>query len=462
MWLEANNLHARVVRATREDRRWLHGYLSFEDTSAHYRKGGGGGRTSLYNLIADSFPAGLISLVIRGAKAEGFQVQIIDKRTCPAPRDPNADLAWLRDYQKEAVEVSARRTRGILWHVTGAGKGEVALGLVRAMPCRWLFIVHRSGLMYDIADRYEKRNSLEAAGRIGDGKWELADPSGASGASLTCATFQTLSKAYGTPRFAQLADSAQGLIVDECHCLPSASFWRVAMQMRNAYYRIGLSGTPLARGDQRSLYAVAALGSVIHRIKPDVLIAAGVLAKPRIKLIPCFQTSDRPTWQGVYGECIVRSKRRNRIVIEAAKRAKTPMLVFVKEIKHGKLLRTMLEDADIQTDFVWGSDSQQSRERSVERLERGDIEAIVCSVVFQEGIDIPSLESVVVASGGQSVIATLQRIGRGMRTDQGRKATFEVWDFDDRGQKWLEKHSRARSRAYRSENYEVVVESVTA
>jgi superfamily II DNA or RNA helicase len=77
-------------------------------------------------------------------------------------------------------------------------------------------------------------------------------------------------------------------------------------------------------------------------------------------------------------------------------------------------------------------------------------------VIFQEGIDIPALRSVIIGTGGKSTIASLQRIGRGMRMAEG-KHEFEVWDVLDQGQKWLKAHALGRFQAYGREGHEVVV-----
>jgi superfamily II DNA or RNA helicase len=264
----------------------------------------------------------------------------------------------------------------------------------------------------------------------------------------------------------QLFASCRGLIVDEAHVLPAESFWRVAMSTTHCYYRVGLSGTPLARGDRRSVLAVGALGPVIYRVRPEVLIDAGVLARPTIHLVEVREHSLAPNWQRAYAENIVGSPTRNGLVVEAAKRAPKPCLVFVKEIKHGKLLLKQLERAGVPCAFVWGSHGTDARNRSVRDLLSGRIEVLICSVIFQEGTDIPDLRSVVIASGGKSVIAALQRIGRGMRVAAG-KTTFDVYDIADlgcgctrtkglgtrphAGCRWLERHTRERVKAYAAE-----------
>jgi superfamily II DNA or RNA helicase len=467
VWIEKGTLSARVTRATDEERRWLTDFLTFKDANARFS---GAGVTRLYNVFNHTFPAGLYPNVESAARAEGFTVEAGDKRSPPVAVDREADLAWLRPYQREAVDRVVGKTRGILWLPTGAGKTEIAVALSRALPCRWLFLAHRSTLMGQAADRYEQRSPGLRAGRIGEGTWDVREDD-----TFIVATFQTLSKAIdkGDPRATELLQSVQGLIVDECHVLPAGSFYRIAMATPQAYYRVGLSGTPLARGDRRSLLAIAALGPIIYRLKPDVLIDAGVLARPRITMVRVDHVAKEPTWQGVYGAHIVRGARRNAAVVEAVRRAEKPCMVFVKEVSHGHLLERALLNAGISTGFVWGSHGTDARKTRVKDLVAGRIDALVCSVIFQEGVDVPELRSVVIASAGKSAIAAIQRVGRGMRVSKD-KTDFEVYDFSDRGCgcdkvsfqgerhsgcKWFEKHTRERANAYKREGYSISEEA---
>lgn len=249
----------------------------------------------------------------------------------------------------------------------------------------------------------------------------------------------------------------RGLIVHNCHTLPAETFYGVAMSFLGARFRLGLSGTPLDRDDKRSLMAVGALGPVIHRVRTEELVDAGVLAVPRVRMVEVEQDIYRPTYQGVYGEAIVRSTKRNRLLADiVARAASRPAVVFVREVAHGKNLLRYLERAGLRAELVWGNTPEATRTRAKKDLSRGNLDAVVASVVWQEGIDVPELRSVVVAAAGRSTIAALQRAGRGMRrTDE--KTSFEIWDLEDRGNAILERHSRARRRAYERENFDVAV-----
>lgn len=458
MRIELHNLTAKLAEATRDERRFVSSYLTFEDAKAKYRKGGRWARKGsadkirLYNLISESFPSGFLRVVHRAARAAGHTVEVADLRPRPCAIDRNADLAWLRDYQLDAVHAVHKRSRGIIWVPTGGGKTEIAAGLVMSLPCRWLFVVHRTNLAENAAERFELRNGgTEAAGMIVEGRFDVQ--------RYTCATFQSLWSLLknGDQRVGALLSNVEGIIVDEAHTLPASSFWRVVMACPSAFFRVGMSGTPLARGDRRSMFTIAATGPVLYRIKPEVLIQAGVLSRPLIRMCAIEQTTKGQNYQGVYGECVVRSSRRNRLVLAMTKAATKPAIVFVKQIDHGKDLQKRFSKAGIESEFVWGEKNLAKRKAAVRRLEHGDTDVMIASVVFQEGVDIPDLRAVVNAAGGKSAIAALQRMGRGMRVSSDGSTDFEVWDVYDERPPMLMRHAKARRKAYEAEGHEVQI-----
>lgn len=467
MWLQVGNVYSKLTQYTEEEREWLTDYLTFEGA----RKGRfSSPPTKLFNLFNYTYPSGFNPMVVKAAKEEGFEVRLVDARKAPCAPDANADLDWLRDYQLGAVEKIVETKRGILWLPTGAGKTEVIVGLTRALPCRWLTLVHRSQLADDIASRYELRSKGLFAGRILEGSWDTPKD-----ATIISATYQSiqanLKRGIEDPsdeRYLEtrkLLAEVEGILIDECHTLPADSFYRLAMMTKGAYYRVGLSGTPLARGDRKSMFAIAALGPVVYRVRSSLLIGRGVLAKPTVRMKRHTQESNKATWDGVYKDLVVRSKSRNEVVAELTARATKPAFVFVQQTAHGKELVKVLYKAGIRAEFVWGTHSIDYRKSLIKRLVAGHFDVIVCSAIFNEGIDVPELRAVVNAAGGKSLIAVYQRLGRGMRIDKDANGkvreggdVFEVYDILDEGNKWTTRHAKARLQAVQAEGYETYLE----
>lgn len=463
MIVHLDNLQATLVSATEDERAWLREYLSFEDQSRKFVRGRDGRvearaapRVSL--LKGSTFPAGLVGLVRKNGIVKHFNVEVVDNRTRPCePMD--VELAWLRDYQREAVERAVKKTRGILDSPTGSGKTEMAIGIaMRLGQTNTLMIAPEADLMHNAARRWEKRVPGVTAGRIGDG---LMDPRD----GFTAATFQTLaSRMRKDQRLRDYIATVGALIIDEVHTLPADSFYAVAQSIP-AYWRIGMSGTPLARGDRKSLFSIASTGAIIYKIEPSFLIENGYISRPHIRMLRVEQDGVAREWRTAYTKFVVESRVRNRALVVAAQRAAKPGLVFVREKKHGRIVTDMIKAAGLHAEFVWGEKNTSQRDDAIRRLEDGELDVIVCSVVFQTGTDIPSLRSLVIGTGGKSEIAALQRVGRGMRRTEDKDA-FEVWDVmdaepkgrgDQTGNKWNARHSRERFKAYAKVGYETTV-----
>ena len=90
---------------------------------------------------------------------------------------------------------------------------------------------------------------------------------------------------------------------------------------------------------------------------------------------------------------------------------------------------------------------------AVERLKRGEL-AIIASTIFDEGVDIPEVGSLILAVGGKSTIKTLQRVGRALRPKKGENEV-EIYDFIDWGNKYLLSHSRQRLQDYMDEGFHI-------
>lgn len=477
-----DNARAKVIESTEAERKWLYSYLQFTDGkrfwAARMAKINADTKAKLYDKRNNTFPAGLVPMVARAAQKEHataiedgsdpndadiiHPAIIVDGREPPCTWDFDAaaagELEWLRDYQFEAVWHAAQATRGIIKMATGAGKAEMMWGFRIALPCHWLVLIHRKQLLVELKERYEQHTG-ERAGLCGAGKW-APDPN----RLMTFAGFQTLSRRLNKKdkEALHLIGDVEGLLVDECHVLPAKSFRKVGLACRNAYYRMGLSGTPLDRSDNRSTFAVAVLGEMIVDIPAPALIEQGWLAKPKIVMIPLWQVryggETGGGWQASYDELIEKSDARNALVLDIVEIAAKPCLVFVKGVEHGRYLVDIFKRCGVPSEFISGETPVPSRRAAVKRLEHGDIDVLVAtSPVMQEGINIPTLASAVNGAAMASTIAALQRVGRGTRKTE-TKDEFEFWDIFDQGDRYMERHAKKRKKAYEKEGYEVKVE----
>lgn len=311
--------------------------------------------------------------------------------------------------------------------------------------------MHRADIVAQVAKRYLSRVG-ERAGTFEGGRWVRGT------CNVTVSTFQSIYAAIRNKYNGDVNDLLReigGLNVDESHAQPADTFYAVAMSM-DARWRVGMSGTPLHRGSQDSLRTIGALGPVLYEIPVQALIDKGVLSKATIRMIECEQQSEPGSnWREIYSSLIVNSGPRNRLITDIAHIAKKPCMIFVDEMAQGRLLEKMLKSSGVKVDFAHGSDWLKRRQQKLEDLANGKTDVLLCTVIFQEGIDVPVLKSVVNGAGKSSAVASIQRMGRGMRVCGDGDDTFELWDVADRGQSALERHAGKRRDAYQDEGHEV-------
>lgn len=463
MIIERGNLWCRLASSTTPEYEWLSEYLTFPDAAARYKA-----KPAPIEMLTrhSCFPSGLLALVRKAASRDGKEIMLRDLRRIPQ-HDDAADLAWLYPYQREAIEAVVRHKTGLIDIPTGGGKGELVVALARAVPVRWLFVVHTTQLVEQTADRFDARNrehgiDVAPAGRFAAGKR-------LDSTSMVFATYQTLKALLEREPLRMKAWLAGfvGVVADEAHTTAAQSFWKIMMSLKNAVYRVGLSGTPLQRGDRRSIYTIACLGPVIYKVQATELIELGKVAKPTINMVRCNQPARSwDDYASMYQHRVANSKMRNALAVKIAKQSEKPMLVFVRDVSHGKKVCDALLRAGVPADFVHGKHSVAWRMARIRDLVKGKIEVLVATVIFQAGIDIPELLAALNLTGSKSVIATLQFLGRAMRaTDSAgnvTKSTFTYWDIWDndhqaRDDDWLRDASADRRIAYLKAGHQVEI-----
>jgi superfamily II DNA or RNA helicase len=448
-----SNVWARVIDANALEVAWLDEYTSCEyrawTTSPNWSPDR---RYHMFERATGLFPAGFVKLVRSAARRDGVELGLEDQRACPAkPELDESLIGWLYDYQKAAVwDACHKGGRGLIKVPTGGGKTELFIALTRVLPCEWLFVVHRTDLVGQAARRFALRTG-ERVGTWEKGRWQRGT------SNVTVSTFQALHHARRkrNPRLKEFFDAVEAVNVDEVHAQPADSFYGVALDLRNAYYRIGMSGTPLDRSDKENLRTIGAMGPLLYEVPYQLLVDRGVLSQSRVTMVRYKHPPVRngATWREVYRDLIVHNRERNEVLADVALEAAKPCLMFVEELKHGSNLQELMEARGLKVDFAHGDHWLSARQRKIQELVDGQTDVLLTTVIFQEGIDIPSLQSVVVATGKSSVVAALQRIGRGMRATTS-KSTFDVWDILDRGHRWLTTHATGRKEAYEAAGHD--------
>lgn len=420
------------------------------------RAGRWDGKTHLYYEPTGIFPLGLRGMVVKWLKEQNIEYQIIDERTSrkikPFKGIPDLEGVVLRPDQRKALFKMAKRERGIVHAATGSGKTELAIALVKKLKMpRTLFFTGRKKLARQTRERFATRLGvpLNSIGLIQGGKWEE------SVYGIYIAVVDSLTSAKFTKQRKDLFDHCELLIIDEAHHSPSNK-WYQTIRYCKARRRYGLTGTPIGRSDSADLMLRACTGGVITRIRSRELIDKGILATPTV----VFTQVDQPKligandWHDVNQLGIVHNEYRNKIIADYTRQAEAAdkrTLILVREIAQGDDLSELLNDCP----FANGLEKDSRIDELLAEFEKGKFPTLIASGILGEGIDIPSINVLINASGGKSPIELIQKIGRGLRRKEHDNRVL-VLDFFDTTNRYLIEHSALRKRICRKEGFKVV------
>lgn len=248
-----------------------------------------------------------------------------------------------------------------------------------------------------------------------------------------------------------VTDSALA-IFDEAHFIACDTIQSIFKASKKCRYMFGLTGTDW-RDDGADLLLESVCGERIYNAKSSTLIDQGYLVPPKIVMLEMPKHPDitkKMTWSEVYSRYITNSDDRNEAVVKAAKQLISmgrKVLILVRYLKHGKNIVDMM--GDVSVFFVSGELDGGARLDVKKRFEAGKLQCLIASSVFDIGVDIPSLDALVLAGGGKSTVRALQRIGRVIRGGAGKTDALVV-DFIDNA-KYLDKHSATRIAVYETE-----------
>lgn len=402
------------------------------------------------------FPTGLLFIIIEYLKENNFEYEIIDERIRPEWPEimPNKidnilNGITLRDYQQHAILDAIEAERGIIEASTGSGKSEIAIGITKLIGLPTIFMVHTKDLLYQTQERFQKRLATTQIGIVGDEQFLPHN--------ITIATVQTLGlKLKNEPaETKKFLNSFDILFQDECHHSSAMQHYTLGMYCHRAYYRWGLSATALRRDVLSNMKAMAVTGDTIYTKPTKNLQEEGYLSGIKIEMMNNDENIMGNKWQQIYEDGIVRSLERNsKIVALANNHFKTGkrVMILVRQIAHGEVLQNMLVNKmHTPAIFLHGKHEAWEREQIKDKFNRAGNFVLIASNIFSEGIDIPEIQVLIIASGGKSEWETIQKVGRGLRKKKTGKPLLLI-DFKD-SSKFLKEHSEERFEIYRKEGF---------
>ncbi|WP_241986887.1 DUF3427 domain-containing protein [Cryobacterium fucosi] len=336
--------------------------------------------------------------------------------------------------QVEALsEIQALRdageSRAVVISATGTGKTILSALDVRAYaPKRMLFVVHREQILDRAIDEFKRVLSAPASdfGKFVGSKKELDR-------RYVFASIQSLSRPENLREIEP--DAFDYVLIDEVHRAGAASY-RTLIDYLEPAFLLGMTATP-ERTDEFNVFELFDF-NVPYEIRLQKALEADMLAPFHYYGVTDYVKADGEVIDQVADlSRLVASERVDHLVstIETYGHAGVPVkgLIFCSKNAEAAELSQILNQRDVhgqrlRTLALSGKHSVEERELAVQMLERGELDYIATVDIFNEGIDIPSVNQVVMLRQTLSSIVFTQQLGRGLRKAAG-KDHLVVIDF---------------------------------
>ncbi len=340
----------------------------------------------------------------------------------------------LYDYQEKAVVEMQKRSSGILQSPCGSGKTQMGIALAVGIGRRTLWVTHTQDLLNQSYDRAKQYFPEEMLGKITGGRVQI-------GSHMTFATVQTLSK-LDLGKYKYIWDV---IIVDECHRVSgspaSARMFYKVMSCLAARYKYGLSAT-VHRSDGLIKSTFAIIGPVVYQV-PDTAVAAKtmqVMVKRRntgLKTVREIQDTDGTLVYGKLIPYLTGNQMRNaQIIKDISENAGHYNLILSDRLEHLHGLMGMLPDecrkcAVMIDGSMTSKRARGAREQAIRDMRDGKKHFLFASYnLAKEGLDIPRLDRLYMATPKKDYAVVTQSLGRIARVADGKEDAV-CYDYVD-------------------------------
>lgn len=373
----------------------------------------------------------------------------------------------LRDYQKQVPQAVKKYCNGLIIMPCGTGKSCTLLQTACELQQKTLWLCTTKDLLVQ-AESYIKNFTNGKTSRITEGK---CDYSG----DFVFATIQTLVKVIERNEIPQ--DTFGCVIGDEVqHCMisdESVMQFKTCMEYFSARYKLGCTAT-LKTANELWECIPKIIGDIIYELKKSddkqkfigyyenksiIEVDANKFQVPAqiYMLKTTYNVLDRDVFDRnskiVFARLIsdlCGDYDRNKQVLNIIKSLKGYSIVISERIDQ----LHYLSDNTPNSICIDGKTNKKLREKLIEEFRQGKYKVLFASYsLVAEGLDVPMLENLVMASPVKDQRLVVQAIGRVQRPYKDKKIA-NVYDLID-DVSLLDKFTRARKKVYKNEGWEM-------
>lgn len=337
------------------------------------------------------------------------------------------------EFTKELIRLrDAGEDRALLISATGTGKTYAsAFGLRELKPKKALFLVHREQIAKQAKESYQRvLGPAHTYGLISGNVHEY-------GKDYTFATVQTASKDSFLD--STKPDEFDVVVIDEVHRAGANSYQKIMNKLKPKFW-LGMSASP-DRNDGFDIYSlfdhnIASEIRLQQALEEDYLAPFHYFGLSDLSIESNEKENKTGNLQAKFDQ-IEFEQRINHIMEQAKYYGHSGTngvkgLIFVSSKDEAKRLSEGFNRKGWKTLPLSGDDSQQKREEAIDRLvsdDRSDrLDYLITVDIFNEGVDIPEINQVIMLRPTQSAIVFIQQLGRGLRKAKGKEFVV-VLDF---------------------------------
>ena len=345
--------------------------------------------------------------------------------------EPNTMQVGFITRLKELIEAGANKA--LLISATGTGKTYAsAFGIRDALKPtgKVLFVVHRKEILRQACSSYKKvfGSNVKMAMLTGDDK----DYEEIAQANFVFAMVNMISKPEVYERFSKA--EFEVITLDEAHHSTAGSYQKI-IDYFNPRFLLGMTATP-ERTDKFNVFELFDY-NIAYEIRLQQAMEEDLLCPFHYFGITDLEVDgeaiDEDT--GLRNFRYLVSDQRVDYVIEQAnyygysgKRVRG--LIFCSSVREAKELSDKFNESGLRTLALSGEDTPEEREEAIERLADDgrvdNLDYILTVNIFNEGVDIPEINQIIMLRPTESAIVFVQQLGRGLRKRIGKEYTVII------------------------------------
>jgi len=374
-----------------------------------------------------------------------FDSEIEDESPIVPNKMQREALSSIRELREDG------RDRALVISATGTGKTYLsAFDVCRHNPGRFLFIVHRETILTKAMESFERV--------IGKGTKKMGILSGNRkdwNSDYLFAMIQTISQKEVLERFSR--EHFDYILIDEVHHVGAETYQKILNHF-SPKFLLGMTATP-ERMDDFDIFKLFDY-NVAYEIRLKQAMEYKLICPFHYFGIMDIEVDGEVLEEKSDFNRLTSDQRVNHIVenIEYYKYCGNRVrgIIFCSKVEEAKCLSQKFNAIGYRTTYLSSETAQHERDRAIELLEKEEreegLDYIFVVDLFNEGIDIPSVNQVVMLRPTQSPIVFVQQLGRGLRHYYGKEYVVVIDFIGNYESNYLIPIALSGDRSYNKDN----------